>query len=342
MTLKKYYIAQAYRKVATAGSKPSMDFEKVLKRNGYKNLGLPSISTNSPTLWWIWNWLSAHLAILRMPKHAVVAIQYPDQRHICEIFKKLKLRKNKAITLIHDINELRQFPFNYPEILELSDVLISHTNAMKSWLQRTYAEKRVAVLGIFDYMVNNITTRSATLSSETSKSIVFAGALGKSKFIKGLKFSHSDLKFVLYGPGITDDVRNNDVIDYRGICSPDELLYNITDCNYGLVWDGESINECTGATGEYLKYNCPYKLSSYIAAGLPVIVWDKMAMAPFVQKYNIGISVSSLLDLPEVLSKITSDGYALMRRNAERMKIQLRKGEFYERALSNAESMIEL
>jgi hypothetical protein len=341
MTLRKYYIAQAYRKVANAGSKPSMDFETVLKRRGYKNLGLPSISTNSPTLWWIWNWLSARLAILRMPKRSVIALQYPDQRHLSDIYTRIQQLGNKSVILIHDINELRGWETWYPDILKTANVMIAHTRNMCEWIKHKFNRNNIVELGIFDYLQDESSV-SEYKKEDTVYTIVFAGRLGKADFLNELELSVAMFSLKLFGNGITDNVRQKDFVDYKGVCLPDELPSKIRKFDFGLVWDGDSVNECTGQMGEYLKYNCPYKLSSYIASGLPVIIWDKMGMAPFVKKYNIGITVSSLLDLSATLSKISTENYAIMRRNAEYMQERLHKGEFYEYALLKAELMIGL
>ena len=65
-----------------------------------------------------------------------------------------------------------------------------------------------------------------------------------------------------------------------------------------MVWDG-NYDESDQNEGfkNYTKYNNPHKLSCYIAAGLPVIVWRKSAAAQFVNKYNIGYTISNLYDI---------------------------------------------
>ena len=52
--------------------------------------------------------------------------------------------------------------------------------------------------------------------------------------------------------------------------------------NLGLIWDGasDSSDEDIGMKN-YTRYNNPHKLSCYMAAGLPVIVWEKSAISKF-------------------------------------------------------------
>ena len=91
---------------------------------------------------------------------------------------------------------------------------------------------------------------------------------------------------------------------------------------WGLIWDGISIESCDGNYGNYLRINNPHKMSLYMAAGLPVIVWTESALAEFVSKYNVGIIVNSLVDLSGKLASISEKQYMEMKNNA---LIQMKK-----------------
>lgn len=45
--------------------------------------------------------------------------------------------------------------------------------------------------------------------------------------------------------------------------------------SFGLVWDGNSMDTCTGNYGSYLRINDPHKVSLYLSSGLPIIVGQK-------------------------------------------------------------------
>ncbi|MEI3535629.1 MAG: hypothetical protein V8R16_02480, partial [Bacilli bacterium] len=82
--------------------------------------------------------------------------------------------------------------------------------------------------------------------------------------------------------------------------------------------------------GKYLKYNNPHKLSLYLAAGLPVIVWSKSAIAKFVIDNNVGICVNNL---NEINDKIKKSNYELIRNNAIKIGEKIRKGYFLNNCL---------
>ena len=121
---------------------------------------------------------------------------------------------------------------------------------------------------------------------------------------------------------------------------PDELIKNLTG-KYGLVWDGDSIETCSGGKGEYLRINNPHKLSLYLAVGLPVIIWDEAAEADFVLRENVGFAVKSLYELSGKMSDISDYNYEIMKKNAETVGARLRNGEYLTRALKKAEEKIQ-
>ncbi len=335
------YVGQSYQQVANAGSKPSRDFEDVLERMHVHNIGLRRRITNSGRKWWIWNRLSALAAMIRMPRNGVVILQYPEQPLIHQIFNKAKKRNNRIIALIHDINELRGFPSNYPDLLRAADVLIAHTPAMKLWIEKninTYVP--VVELGIFDYLGKE-TFPSVDLVESKSIDVVFAGRLDKSPFLKELMNIPQHIQFVLYGLGFDPKIAEKGNVSYRGACLPEELSEKISRCHFGLVWDGESIEQCNGKTGNYLKYNSPYKLSSYIAAGLPVIIWNQMAMSDFVKENKIGIAVSDLKEAAEMISDMTSEDYKKMRDNVTNIQCRIQDGYYSRQAISRAINLLQ-
>ena len=74
----------------------------------------------------------------------------------------------------------------------------------------------------------------------------------------------------------------------------------------------------------------------YIAAKLKVIVWEESAMAPFVIKYNIGITIKSVSEIDEKLSKLSIDEISIMDKNVSELSEKLRKGTFFCDAFSKA------
>src|SRR5699024_6210027 len=99
--------------------------------------------------------------------------------------------------------------------------------------------------------------------------------LKKSKFIYKFPSELKKSKVNLYGNGY---IGNQIGLDYKG-AFPSDKINSIIKGKYGLIWDGDRIDTCSGNVGNYLRYNNPHKLSMYLVANMPVIIWDKAAEA---------------------------------------------------------------
>ncbi len=125
-----------------------------------------------------------------------------------------------------------------------------------------------------------------------------------------------------------------------GAKAPNELIEVIADCTWGLVWDGISIHTCSGLLGTYLRFNNSHKCGLYLAAGLPVIVWEESGMASFINRNKIGICVSSLQEAAETINGMDKETYKMYRLNAQSIRQQISEGKFFLEALDKAEKII--
>ena len=69
---------------------------------------------------------------------------------------------------------------------------------------------------------------------------------------------------------------------------------------------------------------------------MPVIIWNKAALASFVREHKIGICVDSLEDLDAVLSDLTLQQYAEMQKNVAEISQKLQDGEYFSSAVLKA------
>lgn len=217
----------------------------------------------------------------------------------------------------------------------MPDVLIVHNMYMVKMLaDRGFDSDRLVKLEIFDYLIPDYK------EIKESDGIVIAGNLMESKAGYVYQINKiNNVTFNLFGANYNAK-KPFDNINYFGAFLPDELIKNLTG-KYGLVWDGDSVETCSGGKGEYLKINNPHKLSLYLAAGLPVIIWDEAAEADFVLRENVGFTVRSLYELPGKMSDISDNNYEIMKKNAETVGARLRNGEYLTRALKKAEEKIQ-
>ena len=174
----------------------------------------------------------------------------------------------------------------------------------KHLVQSGISEKKIYCLGIFDYLFSGDTIPERHLSKE----VCIAGNLSKYKSGYLYKYinSKADYSLKLYGPNYEE--QSNESITYMGILPPDKLP-GVLEGAFGLVWDGDDLESCTGVAGEYIKMNNPHKCSLYFAANMPVIIWKEAALADYVIENGLGLAVDRLGDISDAVSKLDNQQY---------------------------------
>lgn len=327
-----YFVGQVFRKEFHAGVKPSYDFAMTLLKLGAHPLGLAPRMVESVNLAHLLSAVSARLAMMTMPRNKVLFFQYPNQSRLPLLVNAAKKHSCKVVLMVHDIDEIRGYDNKNYSSLSKADLLIVHTPAMKEWVLERFPNMKCVVLGIFDYLNEEVPEPE----NWNRENLIFAGNLSKSAFLEELSEVEGDITFSLYGKGTPDRFNHPGKILYKGCVAPEILPGEIAPEGFGLVWDGDSIDACSGNLGRYLQYNAPYKASCYLAAGLPLVVWEKMGIADFIVTNALGVKVASLRELPEVLKKISAADYAAMRKNISEVRKKLNTGYFTSQSVTEA------
>lgn len=342
-----YQIWEYYEKSNVGGSKARTDICKVLTDSGYivKKVHCACIKSNSldrQKMKEDWEKLFHNIendSTLFIQHPAPIETELPEQ-----LLQKMKCEKKvRFIVLVHEVESLRKkYDSSYrkrefKDILSVGDVFIVHNDIMcQFFIEQGIDAGRVISLGIFDYLDAKINVKK---NFEKSVTIAANLNLKKSPYLLHLK-KLEDLKIHLYGPNYTEDIIiGSKNIIYHGSL-PTEIIPQKLDRGFGLVWDGDSIETCSGGTGEYLRYNNPHKLSLYLSAGLPVIIWSQAAEAQFVIKNGVGFCVDSLREIDARMEEIREEQYREYVQKAEEISQKLKKGYYFKYALKKAEEIL--
>lgn len=239
-------------------------------------------------------------------------------------------QKKKVVLnyIVHDLTFLR---FGHSASTELSllkkmDVIFAHTESMAEILKKFGIKATIKVMHLFDYYSDD-----AMISKEEmlkmKNVIAFAGNLDKSLFLKPLCQSKipNTISYHLFGLMENPEVLSNDCIEYKGAFKPNKT--GMLKAGWGLLWDGDSIDTCSGVLGEYLKINSSHKLSLYLACGMPIILWRQSSLAMWLSDKGVCVLVDSLNDIPNVLENLSDEQYSRMIDNAINLGNKLRHGE---------------
>lgn len=268
-------------------------------------------------------------------KNEVLVMQFP-MYETTKLLNKLFLfalsfaNKNKTVVLIHDLDSIRSEDevLKKQELDRLSKIqyIIVHNEKMKKYLEDTGIKAHIYNLEIFDYICDKKENfeREYIKLDKNNLQLAYAGNLIKIKspYIYQLEEDKMNFKINLYGVGIEEDI--NSKLIYKGKFPPNQLPDEING-NLGLIWDGNFDESDENVRyKKYTKYNNPHKLSCYTAAGIPVIVWNKAAIADFVKKYNIGYTISNIYDI----GNLDLSDYEEKVNNIKELQKKVRNGEF--------------
>lgn len=271
----------------------------------------------------------------RISKMDNIYLQYPMYSNKLEdkVLKILLKKKTKTYIIVHDLESLRQ---NFGNELLINRErnffkqfygVIAHNDKMKNWILENEFHNNVVTLELFDYLSNSIIKGSNKLDE-----IVFAGNLRKSTFLNKLNI---DRKISLYG--INPDLQKyNKNIIYKGSFSSDDLS-KVMYGSFGIIWDGDSIETCSGVVGDYMRYNNPHKTSLYLSQGIPVIIWRDAALAKFIEKNQVGITVTSLNEVNSIIESMSEERYLVLKSNAESIAKKVREGFYIKHAIKKFE-----
>ncbi len=308
-----------------AGAKAKDDIIEISKKAGYQQLILNNPKSHADKLKFLSKSYTKGLQSIYDVDADMIVFQYAGYFNFTTDVSIRQFRKYNKRTdlylLIHDVSYLRsQLEKDWKREFKLFnsvDGLIVHNQHMKQWLAEHGVTVPMINLEIFDYL-----TPHPINDNDFNRKVVFAGNLEKSTFLSKLKL---DTQIELFGPKPLDNYPDN--VTYKGIKKPEELALFL-DQSFGLVWDGDSIHECSGKLGNYERYNNPHKVSLYLSAGLPVIVWKQAAISDFIEKHQVGITIDDLSNLDKVIDQITPEQYQMMKHNVAEVAQQLRSGHY--------------
>ena len=327
----KYFLKETYVKANHAGPKARMDAEAIMVDVGFEEYYLSESRKNNV-----------------LNKNDIIVLQFPLlwkslKRQIRMRF--LKKKNFKAYLLIHDIeslrkNKIRTFSdfkhsiihfLQNKTVLDRVDGIIAHNNKMKLELVKMgISAEKIVTLEIFDYLIPDFNENKIYDKDK----ILLAGNfdIRKTKYARNLP---ENPEFEIYGINFEHDNLPNNV-HYKGAFSPEELPNHLQG-GFGLVWDGDSSDTCSGMYGEYLKINNPHKASLYLASNFPIIVWRQSALADFVKKYNCGIIIDSLYEIAGILESMNEEKYQQLIDNCKKIGEKIRQGDYLKKALEKCE-----
>lgn len=254
-------------------------------RLGYREMGIYHYNTSAESVESRNSRLDGMIAGIQWGD--IVVCQFPTWNGLQ--FERALVNHIKAyhchiVIFIHDVPALmfesdRYLMGEIADLYNQSEVLIVPSYTMKEFLLENgvRADMKFVIQEIWDFTTDIQFMDLPRLKKE----IHFAGDLGRFLFSHQWDY-HVPLK--LY----SDKPCTGKTVQRMGRMNPSALLLELAKGGFGLVWYGD---ECWH---QYMKYNSNTKLSTYLAAGIPVINPRGISNQYLVEENHLGLVVESL------------------------------------------------
>ena len=219
-----------------------------------------------------------------------------------DFIDRVRQYQGKVAIFINDIPPMmfegnRELMPLFIELYNKADLLIVPSENMKDYLiSKGVTVEKFVIQNLWDIPVDFIS------NSET-------------KYLPRINFAGSDEKF-----GITENINSNDIeleiydhkpedklipdnVHYHGYVDEVKLLSELHEGGFGLVWTEDMYWR------EYMKYNASYKVSTYLRAGIPLIVHRDISCRKLIENNHWGIVVDSLEEAVERVKAMSEDEY---------------------------------
>ncbi|MDH4960193.1 nucleotide sugar synthetase [Ligilactobacillus salivarius] len=230
------------------------------------------------------------------------------------------------IIFIHDIRPMMFLTeqINMPSYIELFNVanyLIVPSKNMAQYL----GEKGVTTPMVTQYLWDSNKEMVFQEVPKLKKQINFIGS--DAKFMISRNFPiNSDVTLDLYGRKNDEMVRAEN-INYHGFFNEYNLLHELHKGGFGLVWTEDMYWR------EYMKYNTSFKTSTYLRAGIPLIVHESISCRKMIEDNHWGIIVNSLAEAVEKVKAMTVEEYNSYVKAIQEVKYSLENGYFTKKVL---------
>ncbi|WP_286081831.1 sugar transferase [Parablautia intestinalis] len=236
----------------------------------------------------------------------------------------LRLHKDiKIAVFIHDVITMmfegapQERLLEIIEVYNMADLVIVPSEPMLNFLcQKGLTVEKVLIQSMWD-----LPFEEELKTPEFQRRIFFSGNPKRFGFVSSW---HYDVPLHLYT--YEDYKVEGQNIHYGGWKNTTELLLEYSSGGFGLIWEQT-------APASYYKYHQPHKLSTYLAAGIPVIVQKGLAREQAIIDYGLGFSVNSTQEAADIVKNITEDEYQTLVENIKNISFLIRGGFFTKKLL---------
>ncbi len=296
--------------------------QKIATQLGFRELGIYFYHASSETVEERSRRLDGILASVSIGD--IVVFQTPTWNGLefeREFLSKLKLLNVKIIVFVHDVIPL-MFKANeflmqdYINLYNMADSIILPSEAMKEkLLQNGLNVKKIIFQRMWDHP-HDLDLHEPIFKKE----IYFAGNLSR---FPELKNWEGTVPLTVFSN--EEQLSLSNQVHIAGWKTDEEMLLELSKGGFGLVWTTHQNEE---QNIDYYSMNVSYKLSTYLAAGIPVIIPATLSNSDFIVEQGLGFVVDNLEEASHLVEQLSEEAYLQMSSRVRYFSFLLSQG-FY-------------
>lgn len=292
---------------------------------GYRELSIYNYPIHSDTPVEMSKRMDGIIAGLRQGDLVIFQVPTWNTTAFDEAFmNKLKAYRVKVAIFIHDVVPL-MFAGNFYlmeqtiSYFNKADVIVAPSQNMVDVLRRHgLTVEKVILQRMWDHP-----TTVASLPTKYERVIHFPGSPERFSFVKEWQYA-VPLKLYTW-----KSLELPEQVIPMGYRSSEQLLLDLSAGGFGLIWMDDHDKE-------YQTLYCPYKLGTFLAAGIPVIVQRGIGNQEMIEANGLGLVVDSLEEAVKKIETMGEEAYHDLVANVRRFNPLLRQGYFTRKLLTDA------
>ncbi|MBQ6814277.1 MAG: sugar transferase [Lachnospiraceae bacterium] len=327
----KVHITKIYNDASTAGMSQAKT-AKIAKEMGFYEMGIYRYPVDSDNDKELGTRIDGIISALE--PNDIVFIQSPSWnglRYDYRFISKLRGYKNVKIAIfIHDVIPLM---FNSGEenlrrtidIYNQADLIIAPSQKMLDLLtEYGLTVKKQMIQHMWDYPIDYKLKQPSF-----SKNLFFTGAPSRFPFVHSWNYD-TKLNVYTYESFSTDTIN----VELRGRKNELGLLSDLSEGGYGLVWSSDE------STKQYYEMLQPYKVATFLSAGIPIIMQRGLTVEDTILKNGLGFVVDNLSEADAIVQSTTEEEYNEMVKRISDFNFLINEGWFTKKMLSDAIMML--
>ena len=213
------YLTRNYKTARHAGGKARQDMEELMRRHGYRNLGIPTTHCRNKVADFFLTLLGVLAYTLRLRRGDVVVLQYPVKKYFRYLCRLARMRGAKTVTLVHDLGSFRRHrltPGEEVRKLSLTDALIISNEAEIGWLRDHGCRVPMTPQVAWDYLADSKPQHVPDPEEAVAHpSLMYVGNVRRKA--NGFLYKIQGLPMHLYGEGdVSPDDTHNIIRTHTG------------------------------------------------------------------------------------------------------------------------------